>query len=61
LTSSFVGLSLDAAGAGAFELGEAAELHELGDALLVLERGEHAGEVADRGDGGPDAAAEGLA
>ena len=53
--------ALDAAGAGSFELGDASELHELRAVLLVGEGGEHAGEVADRGDGWADAAAEWFA
>ena len=56
------GLSaLDAAGAGALEFDEPSELHELGKALLVAQSGDHAGEVSDRGDRGPDPAAERLA
>src|SRR5439155_3987006 len=54
-------LPLDHAGAAAFELGDSAELHELGQSLLVPESGEHAREVADRCDGGAAAAAEWFA
>src|SRR5439155_24031991 len=53
-------LSLDDAVADELELDKAPELHELRDALLVAERGDHAREVADGGDGGSDAAAERL-
>ena len=54
-------LAFDAAGPSALELDEPSELHELGEALFVAQRGDHAGEVADRGDRGPDSPAERLA
>jgi hypothetical protein len=38
-----------------------AELHQLREALLVGESGDHTGEVANGGDGGADGAAKRLA
>src|SRR4051794_14450911 len=54
-------LPLDDPLADAFELDEPAQLHQLRDAFLVAERGDHPCEIADRRDRGPDAAPEGLA
>ena len=55
------GLPFEDAAEAELELDEQAELPELGEAVFVAEGAGHAGEVADRGDRGPKAAAEWLA
>ena len=54
-------LAFDAAGAAAFEFEELSELSELWQVAFAVEGGEHAGEVAERGDGGAQALADRFA
>ncbi len=54
-------LALDASDSSAVEVGEDAELAEGDEIAFTAEGGGHAGEVADRGDEGAEASAEGFA